>query len=210
MNYILSAFFGYFLGSIPTAYILLKKVKGIDIRYQGSGNVGTLNSYEVTNSKKIGIIVLLIDLTKGILSVLIIKLFFGNQFLLPAISLVFAVLGHCFSIWLKFKGGRGLATAAGGSIVLAPIILFLWVLFWVITYMFKKNIHLSNILATFLVLLSALFNHKLLNSFAFPSAEKSIIFGFSISLVMVIILIKHREPFLEYIKNYKVNGINKK
>jgi len=209
MDYILSAIFGYFLGSLPTAYILLKKTKGVDIRYQGSGNVGTFNSLKVTNSKLIAITVLIIDLLKGILSVLIIKYFFGNTFLLPAISLIFAVLGHCFSVWLKFKGGRGLATAAGGSIALAPIILFLWLLFWVIMYILKKNIHLANIIATGLVFLASIFNYNSLNSYSFPPATKSIIFGFSISLIMFIILIKHWEPFIDYIKNQKIIGKRK-
>lgn len=210
MDYILSAFLGYFLGSIPTAYILLKKVKGIDIRFQGSGNVGTLNSYEVTNSKVIGIIVLFVDLLKGILSVVLTKIVFGNEFLLPSIALVFAVFGHCFSVWLKFKGGRGLATAAGGSIFIAPVILFLWGILWLVTYLFKKDIHLANILATFLVMISVIFKYDMLNNFAIPPANSSFIFGISISLVMLIILIKHWVPFLDYIKNFKLTGINKK
>ena len=54
MDILLSAFIGYIIGSIPTAYLILKKKSGLDIRNEGSGNVGTLNSYEVTNSKKIG------------------------------------------------------------------------------------------------------------------------------------------------------------
>lgn len=199
MEYILSIIIGYTLGSIPTAYILLQKVKGIDIRNQGSGNVGTMNSYEVTNSKRIGITVLIIDLFKGILSVIVVKFLFNDQFILSAISLVSAIFGHCFSIWLKFKGGRGLATAAGGSLVLNPTILILWLVSWYITHKLKKDIHIANISATIFTLIISIIFASFLNNYSFPPASKSFIFGFYISLMMLIILIKHWQPFLEII-----------
>jgi len=189
-----SALIGYLLGSIPTAFIVLKFTNGIDIRKEGSGNVGTLNSYEVSNSKLIGIIVLFIDFLKGLLSVLIIKLFLDDLFLLQIISLLFAVLGHCYSLWLKFKGGRGLASAAGGIFILSPLVLVFWLIIWFLSYKIKKNIHLSNIFATIIVGLISIMFSTVLNKFTFPPADKSIIFGFSISLLMLIIFSKHLEP----------------
>ena len=78
---ILSSLIGYLIGSIPTAYLLVKKNNGIDIRENGSSNVGALNSYEVSNSKLIGISVLLIDFSKGLLAVFIAKYFFEQNFL---------------------------------------------------------------------------------------------------------------------------------
>jgi len=77
MNYVYSAILGYLLGSIPTAFILLKKSKSLDIRKKGSGNVGALNAYEVSNSKSIGILVLIIDFSKGLISYLLAVLFLG-------------------------------------------------------------------------------------------------------------------------------------
>lgn len=200
MNLIYSVLIGYFLGAFPTAYIILKITKGINITDEGSGNVGTLNSYEVTNSRWIGASVLIIDFFKGLGSVLIIKLFIDENFLPQAVSLISAVFGHCYSIWIKFKGGRGLATAAGGMFILSPIVLLFWLTAWYISYKIKKDIHLSNILATIIVgIISAIFP-TILNKFTFPPADQSFIFGFSLSLLMLIIFSKHLEPLKIIIK----------
>lgn len=194
MSILIISLVGYLIGSIPTAYIILKFRRGIDITKEGSGNVGTLNSFEVSNSKKIGIFVLFIDLCKGIITVLFVKFFFENDFTLQIIGLLFAVLGHCYSIWLKFKGGRGLATAAGGTLIISPIIPILWLIFWYIIHKWKKDIHLANIAATVLIIFSAILFVDQLNKIAFPPAEVNFIFGFSLSLLMLIILSKHIEP----------------
>jgi glycerol-3-phosphate acyltransferase PlsY len=195
----LSVIIGYFIGSLPTAYIILKYRKGLDIRKEGSGNVGTLNSYEVTNSKLIGLTVLAIDLLKGILSVLIPKIIFGDEFIFPMISLIFSVFGHCYSIWLSFKGGRGLATAAGGFLLLSPIVLLSWGVSWLITYKIKKHIHFANISATIIVFIFGFFLSNYFNEFTFPKSNSNIILGISISLVMVIILLKHMQPIREFL-----------
>ncbi len=201
MSIIISVFIGYLLGSIPTAFIILKFRRGLDIRNEGSGNVGTLNSYEVTNSKKIGLVVLFIDSLKGFLSVVVIKIIFGDQFLLSMIALLFAVFGHCYSAWLKFRGGRGLATAAGGALALAPLILILWGLFWLVIHKWRNDIYISNISATALIIFSAVFFSNSLNKLSFPPAESNFIFGFSLSLLMLIILSKHSEPIKFLLKN---------
>ncbi len=91
-KYIYSAIIGYLLGSIPTAYLLLKKTKGLDITKEGTGNVGARNSFDVTNSKSIGITVLIIDLLKGLAAVMLTKLLFGEVFLYGMIALNF----RCF------------------------------------------------------------------------------------------------------------------
>lgn len=189
----------YIIGSFPTGFIVLKKTHNVDIRKQGSGNVGTLNSFEVTNSKKIGIFVLLIDLTKGIISVILAKLFFPNDFLAVVLSLNAAVLGHCYSIWIKFSGGRGLATAAGGALVLSPAILIIWLFSWVLIKKISSNIHISNVGATIMVIVFSIIFSNELNLITFPPAEERLIFIFSISLLMIIILTKHIEPLKEII-----------
>ncbi len=202
MNYFFSILIGFALGSFPTAYVLLKK-KGIDITKAGSKNVGTLNSYEVTNSKVIGISVLLIDFIKGMLSVLIIKYLLGYVFILQIISLSFAVLGHCYSPWIKFKGGKGLATAAGGSAVLMPVILGLWILFWIAIYLYKKNIQIANTFASLLVGLLAVSTQNILNKFSFPPAKNPGIFAFGVSFMLLIIISKHIIPLKEYFEEQK-------
>ncbi len=205
MEVLIAIITGYFIGSIPTAFIILKISRGLDIRKEGSGNVGTLNSYEVTNSKIIGVVVLIIDALKGLLSVVIINYLFNDQFVYTMISLLSAVFGHCYSIWLKFKGGRGLATFGGGTLVISPIINAIWGISWIILYKGKKDIHFANIGASIAVILSVIFFADLLNKLSFPSAKESIIFSFYLSLLMLIILSKHWEPFKVLIKNKQSN-----
>lgn len=203
MEYLIIALFSYLIGSFPTAFVLLKKVKQIDITQNGSGNVGALNSYEVSNSKLIGVTVLLIDALKGFGIVYLSKILIGNDFLTGSISLLFGVTGHCFSPWIKFKGGRGLATAAGGSLILAPVILILWLLFWLIAYLFRKNIHFGNITATILTGLLSLSSSDILNKYSIPPADENFLFGVSVMLLMIVIFIKHIKPLKEYIDQQK-------
>ncbi len=205
MEIIIAIITGYFIGSIPTAFIVLKFSHGLDIRNEGSGNVGTLNSYEVTNSKKIGIVVLIFDAIKGLLSVLMIKYLLGDQFFYQMISLIAAVFGHCYSIWLNFKGGKGLATFGGGTIIISPFICGIWGLSWVVLHLIKKDIHLANIGASIIVIVSVIFFADFLNNLSFPPAEKSIIFSFCLSLLMLIILSKHWQPFKVIIQNKIIN-----
>jgi len=201
MQYLLSAIIGYFFGSIPSAYLILKKKKGIDITIAGTGNVGAMNSYEVTNSKSIGLLVLFLDFIKAVIPVLIILLFLKSSFLIASISVLFAIFSHCFNPWLEFKGGRGLATAAGGSAIIFPFLLIAWILFWVLVYLIKKDIHIANILATILSLVSVLASPGYLIQFAFPQpvlVNELLLFT---SGGLLIIFIKHIEPLKEIISN---------
>ncbi len=204
MNYLLSAIIGYLLGSIPTGYLLLKKTKGIDITQSGSGNVGAMNSYEITNSKFIGILVLVIDALKGLLSVYLPLLFFPLNFSYPALGLFFAVFSHCYNPWLKFKGGRGLATAAGGTILLFPFLLAVWVLMWVIAYLFRRDILFGNIWATFASLIFIYLDNKFAFKYAMPAPDSmSTLMMFSTGLV-ILIFIRHIDPLLEIIQTKKI------
>jgi glycerol-3-phosphate acyltransferase PlsY len=177
----------------------MKKAKGIDITTVGSGNVGAMNSYEVSNSKKLGIIVFLIDLLKGIIAVLIVRLVFGDDFIFTLLTALFAIFSHCFNPWLNFKGGRGLATALGISIIIFPALAIIWILSWIILYVIKKDILFANIFAT---LLSIFFTFILIKyEFIFfynkPSnVEELLLFT---SAVLLIIFIKHIEPLKELI-----------
>ncbi|MFA5804679.1 MAG: glycerol-3-phosphate acyltransferase [Melioribacteraceae bacterium] len=125
MNYFISLTIGYLIGSFSTAFIILKKFHGLDITQTGSGNVGALNSFRVTKSKRIFLLVLIIDFFKGFLSVILTILLFGQEFIFPMLSITAAVFSHCYSPWLK--GGKGLATATGGSIGLSIPIFVIWI-----------------------------------------------------------------------------------
>jgi glycerol-3-phosphate acyltransferase PlsY len=201
MQYLISAIIGYLLGSFPTAYLLLKKTKGIDITDTGTGNVGAMNSYEITGSKITGIVVLLIDALKGLLSAYIPLLLFTVSFTTPAIGIIFAVLSHSFNPWLKFKGGRGLASAAGGTLLIFPFIAVSWIVIWLITYLIKKDILLANIAAIILTLLIIFAASDLAFKYTFPKADSlSSMLLFSTGLLSII-FIKHIDPLKEILSN---------
>ena len=203
MEYLLSSVIGYLLGSFPTAYIFLQKTKGLDITQEGSGNVGAMNSFEVSNSKFVGISVLFIDLLKGGASVLIPILVFGNVFIYPAIGLLFAVFSHCYNPWIFFKGGRGLATAAGGAAIIFPYLLAVWVILWVLFYVMRKDILLANIAATILSVLLLFGTYRIAFNYAFPKPAGVDILLTASSSILIIIFIKHIEPLKELIQKQK-------
>ncbi|HKI77275.1 MAG TPA: glycerol-3-phosphate acyltransferase [Ignavibacteriaceae bacterium] len=199
MNYILSIIIGYLLGSIPTAYLVLKKTHSINITESGTGNVGAMNSFEVTNSKIIGILVFVIDALKGLLSAYLVILILPVDFTFPALSLLFAVFSHCFNPWLKFKGGRGLATAAGGAALISPLILFSWGILWVIIYFFKKDILIANVGAIILTLLLTLVTFEIFFKYTYPTpGNMGLLIMFSASLLLII-FIKHIDPLKKII-----------
>jgi glycerol-3-phosphate acyltransferase PlsY len=203
MEYLLSSIIGYLFGSIPTAYLLLKLTKGIDITNAGTGNVGAMNSYEVTNSKSIGIMVLVVDFLKGMIPVVVVLYLLENSFFIASLSVLFAIFSHCFNPWLGFKGGRGLATAAGGSAIIFPFLPIAWIVFWILIYLIKKDIHIANIFATVLSLLSVLGLHEYIIQYASPQpvlVNELLLFN---SAGLLIIFIKHIEPLKEIISNRK-------
>ncbi len=209
MTYFISAILGYLLGSIPTAYLLLKKSHSIDITEMGSKNVGAMNAYDVTNSKKNGIIVFFIDFTKGLAAFLVAKYLIEDSYSLIATTVAFAVLGHCFSIWIKFKGGRGLAVAAGGLLILAPSVFVVWIVIWVISYFYKRNIHFANFIASIFAAINSFTSAKVLSKYTYPTAENHLYFSLSISIIMVLILVKHYNPIKEYFSSSKtISGNN--
>ena len=120
---------GYLVGSIPTGY-LVGKAKGIDLRKEGSGNIGATNALRVLG-KKAGILVLLIDLLKGVAGCYL-GIFTPQLLGMPAEEIqtkhyalmlaggISAVIGHTFTCWLKFKGGKGVATTAGVFLAIVP------------------------------------------------------------------------------------------
>jgi acyl phosphate:glycerol-3-phosphate acyltransferase len=125
----------YLLGSIPTG-VLLARYSGADPREAGSGNIGASNVTR-TAGRKWGAITLLVDLAKGALPTWLAGHFFGLEWSLVAAGV--AVFGHCFPVWLRFKGGKGVATAFGTFIVLAPGVGVVSALLWVTLLLFTRT-----------------------------------------------------------------------
>ena len=203
MEYLISSTIGYLLGSFPSAYIFLKKAKGMDITKEGSGNVGAMNSFEVSNSKLIGYSVFLVDFLKGAASVLIPSFIFPDQFIYPAMSLLFAVFSHCYNPWINFNGGRGLSTAAGGAAFLLPFLLGVWAVLWVIFYMMRKGILFANISSTIFSLLILYGTSKIAVKYAYPHPESISALILISTAVLIIIFIRHIEPLREFISDQK-------
>ena len=134
--FFLTASFSYLLGSIPFGYILLRIFRGQDVRQTGSGNIGATNV--ARSSPVLGILTLLLDALKGAAAVAVTRALFPDQMMLAAIAALFAILGHAFPVWLRFRGGKGVATGLGSFLMLAPkIVLIALGIFVVMVFAFR-------------------------------------------------------------------------
>ena len=206
LNFLLSALLGYFIGSIPSAFLLVRWKSRIDIRNVGSGNVGALNSYLVTRSRMVGAAVFLFDLLKGMAAVSVPGILLNGGGVEAAIAGSASVIGHNFSVWLSFKGGRGLATAAGVALILAWPLVPAWCLLWFAGYLLTRNVNVSNALATLLVIIIALF----VPSWALERIVAGTIAADGIRLFVVltfgVILLKHIVPVREFFRKWREPG----
>ena len=180
--------FGYFMGSIPFG-LLLSKLSGLgDIRKIGSGNIGATNVLR-TGNKKIALLTLILDGTKGGLAIYFVSIspsfiefhFTNNINLFQSLVAVSAVIGHCFPIWLNFKGGKGVATGFGTIIFLNMYVGVIALLIWV---SIAKLFRISS--------LSALISYLFIPiSMFFFTSEKS--FFLASVLISLICYLQHRE-----------------
>ncbi|MGD0566057.1 MAG: glycerol-3-phosphate 1-O-acyltransferase PlsY [Candidatus Goldiibacteriota bacterium] len=141
----------YFLGAIPTGYLIVKSRKNIDIRTVGSGNIGATNVKRVLGMKWF-VIVLILDALKGFVPVFALGAVFGAKFpWVPVIAGIAAVLGHTFTIFLKFKGGKGVATALGVFLALSPAATITAFIVFAVTVSFFRYISAGSVLAALLL-----------------------------------------------------------
>lgn len=156
VGYILIAVIAYLLGSIPTGF-LVGKARGVDIRLLGSGNIGATNAFRYLGTPA-GIFVLLADALKGWLAVCLAAPWIGG-WAHPAAGPVAtewfrilagfcSVLGHNYTCWLRFKGGKGIATSAGVLLALVPYALFIILTIWVLVLALSRFVSLASICAS--------------------------------------------------------------
>src|SRR6266481_4848167 len=136
----------YLLGSIPFGLLLTRLFGGGDVRKSGSGNIGATNVARVAGTLP-GILTLLFDVAKGAAAVWLAGRFSNESATWMMIGLLAALLGHCFPIWLKFRGGKGVATAAGAFLVLCPAALLGSVILFLLVAFFWRYISLASISA---------------------------------------------------------------
>ena len=199
---IIAGIVGYLIGSIPTAYLFVKWKSNIDIRSAGSGNVGTLNSFEVTRSRLVGVGVLLVDLLKGAAAVSVGLGVWQGEFMPVAALAVMVVVGHNFPVWLKFRGGRGLAPAAGVMLVLCWVLVAVWGLGWATGFTPTRNVNIGNVIATVLLLLVVWILPDTFLQAVMQVPVPLDTFRVFCALLLVPILIKHREPAREFIREH--------
>ena len=147
----------YLIGSIPFAFIFTALSGSGDIRKIGSGNVGATNVLK-KKKKKLAIIVLILDIFKGFLPVTILLIFYQNEFSYFQIILIgsLSIIGHIYSIWLKFKGGKGVATLVGFALGINYKLGVFFILIWLLIALIKKYSSLASIVSIIFLPISAL------------------------------------------------------
>ena len=147
MEYLIIALGSYLLGSIPFGFILTKVFLKKDIRDIGSGNIGATNALR-TGNKLLGYATLILDITKAVLPVLFVKFNYPDYIFIAALS---TFLGHVFPIWLKFKGGKGVATYVGILFSINLIFGLVFIVSWAVTFLVSKYSSLSSLMASLIV-----------------------------------------------------------
>ena len=155
--FLLTAAYSYLLGSIPFGYLLIRVFHGQDVRQTGSGNIGATNVSRT--SPALGAITLILDALKGAAAVLITRRLFPGQALLLAVAAFMAIAGHVFPIWLRFRGGKGVATGLGSFIVLVPKSVLALVGIFLVIFLAFRYISLASILTVALFPLVAWIVH---------------------------------------------------
>ena len=149
----------YLLGSIPFGYLIARFVARTDVRTQGSGNIGATNVARVVG-KKLGAFTLFLDALKGALPVLLVVPALAppesSADMLQAMSGLSALVGHCFPVWLLFRGGKGVATGAGFLLAHLPLEAGIGVGVFALTYALSKTVSLSSLVAGLAALVAAL------------------------------------------------------
>jgi glycerol-3-phosphate acyltransferase PlsY len=147
MEYLIIALASYLLGSIPFGFILTKIFLKKDIRNIGSGNIGATNALR-TGNKSLGYGTLALDITKAILPVLYVKFNYPDYIFIASLS---AFLGHVFPVWLKFKGGKGVAAYVGILFSINLILGLIFIISWIIIFLISKYSSLSSLVASLIM-----------------------------------------------------------
>ncbi|MBU8921145.1 MAG: glycerol-3-phosphate 1-O-acyltransferase PlsY [Bacteroidales bacterium] len=151
----------YLLGSIPSSYIMGKLLRGIDLRQHGSGNLGAANTFRVLGAKA-AVPVLLFDIGKGFLAVKLVSMFGIGGILQVLVGVLVVILGHNYSIFVKFSGGKGVGTTAGAFLAMAPVAVGICFLIWALILLIFRIVSVASMIsALFLPVIILIVNHFL-------------------------------------------------
>jgi glycerol-3-phosphate acyltransferase PlsY len=197
LTYLLVCLAAYLLGSVPSGYILVRLFLKEDIRAKGSGNIGATNVIR-SGSKGLGALTFLLDACKGYVAVVLAARIASAPALTPvnyqdaaALAALFAILGHVYTVWLRFKGGKGVATGLGVFIALAPWAALTALAMFVVIVVLTRYVSLGSILAAVLFPCFAVL---------LPHAPRTPLLITVIFLVPAIIIAKHRENIVRLVQ----------
>jgi len=139
-----TAVYSYLLGSIPFGYILVRAFRGQDVRQTGSGNIGATNVSRT--SPRLGVLTLILDALKGLAAVALTRMLFPGHNILLGAAAFFAIIGHMFPVWLRFRGGKGVATGLGSFVLLTPKTILVMVAIFVVIFLAFRYVSLASIL----------------------------------------------------------------
>jgi len=187
--------FSYISGSIPFGLILTKLHGNKDLRKIGSGNIGATNVLR-TGNKFLAVLTLILDISKGYIPVVVTMQYFPG---LVQLSCLFAFLGHLFPIWLKFKGGKGVATYLGALLALSTQLGLLFIFTWVAVSLIFRYSSLSSMFSSLTVFVVALTRETVLPILSLMTDEQSkntnisIEMSFLLFVFFVLIIFTHRQ-----------------
>ena len=176
MNIFLIGMISYLMGSIPFGFILTKIFLKKDIREIGSGNIGATNALR-TGNKTIGYLTLVLDILKAVAPVIYVKIFYQDFLYIASLC---AFLGHVFPIWLKFKGGKGVATYVGILFTINILLGFIFCVTWLLIFLISKYSSLSSLIGSLTIPVYIFFNDQMSNALFF-------------GIMFVLIFYTHRE-----------------
>ncbi len=203
----LIAILSYLAGAIPTGVLISKKFFGFDIRLKGSGNMGSTNAFRILGWKW-GLVVQILDILKGVLAVVVVAGIIGMNVVIPNETIfedatlikigagIFAVIGHIWSVFVNFKGGKGINTAAGMLLGIAPLDVGIALGFFLIAVLFSGYISLGSLAGAFAFPSSMFFRYNVLND-NIPGYQTLIYFGIGL---FVLIVYTHRSNIKRLIK----------
>lgn len=180
MTYLFAAVIGFVLGSIPSGLWIVKLFCGIDIRDYGSKNIGTTNVFRTVGAP-LAALVLICDALKGILAVILAKNIISPELSVAVFAALCAILGHNYSLFLGFKGGKGVATGLGLILYFMPDVTVVAFLTWLVIVLVTRYVSLGSIVAAFITPLGAVYR-------GYPTPV--LIFTF---LIAAFIILRHKD-----------------
>jgi len=187
----------YFIGSLPFGFII-GKLKGIDIRTKGSGNIGATNVLR-TFGKAYGVPCFILDFLKGLLPVLVVKHLLPDLEYAHVAAVVGTVIGHVFTCFLKFKGGKGVSTTAGALAGLAPWLILTGITIWFLTMKLSGFVSLGSIVAAIAVPLMAV-TDKVTDFFGYGDVGFPQVYKVFFVVMGLLIIFRHKANISRMIK----------